>query len=174
MKQVGGTVLGLRGSTAIKMFEERTTDLNIPIEVTATLGQNFKKLLAHRGRFFVFNHYTLIEGSKNSAIRRRWSCFLWSFMKPRIGWRFQRRFLRKWCRGPMSCSVNCKRVGNCNAYMTDMAICPNGSSMKRMMANIVLNTDQDRAMAFQQNCPLLRISGGFNCELPLNGAVLAG
>ena len=64
MKQVGGTVLGLRGSTAIKVFEERTKDLNIPIEVTTTLEQNFKKLMAHRGRFFVFNNYTLIEGVK--------------------------------------------------------------------------------------------------------------
>ena len=64
MKRVGGTVLGLRGTSAIKMFEDQTKDLHIPVEVTTTLEQNFKKLLAHRGRFFVFNHYTLIGGAK--------------------------------------------------------------------------------------------------------------
>jgi len=64
MEQLGGTVLGVRGSTAIKVFEERTRDFNIPIEVSATLNRNFKKLLAHRGRFFVFNNYALIEGAK--------------------------------------------------------------------------------------------------------------
>ena len=56
--------MGLRGSSAIRVFEEQTKDLNIPIEVTTTIEQNFKKLLTHRGRFFVFNHYTLIEGAK--------------------------------------------------------------------------------------------------------------
>ncbi|QTA90901.1 substrate-binding periplasmic protein [Desulfonema magnum] len=64
MKRSGGTVLGVRGSNAINLFEKKTNHLSIPTEVVPTIEQNFKKMFAGRGRYFVFNNYSLIDGAK--------------------------------------------------------------------------------------------------------------
>jgi ABC-type amino acid transport substrate-binding protein len=64
IRHSGGTVLGFSGSTAIKLFEKKTEHLGIPIEVAPSIEQNFNKLLKGRGRYFVFNHYSLIDGAK--------------------------------------------------------------------------------------------------------------
>ncbi len=56
----GGTVLGLRGTNAVKVFQEQTGHLNIPVEVVPTIEQNLKKLLAGRGSFFTYNHIDAI------------------------------------------------------------------------------------------------------------------
>ena len=64
IRHSGGTVLGFSGSSAIKLFEKKTEHLGIPIEVAPSIEQNFNKLLKGRGRYFVFNHYSLIDGAK--------------------------------------------------------------------------------------------------------------
>lgn len=69
MKRVGGTVLGVRASTAVRLFRERTKDLNIPVEVTVTVEQNLRKLLDHRGRYVVFNHYSLIDSARAIGVQ---------------------------------------------------------------------------------------------------------
>lgn len=64
MKRLGGIVLGVRATNAVELFKEKTRHLGIPVEVMPTVEQNLKKLLSRRGRYFVFNHYSLIDGAK--------------------------------------------------------------------------------------------------------------
>lgn len=52
----GGTMLGLRGTNAIKVFQQKSAHLNIPVEVVPTIEQNLEKLLTGRGSFFTYNH----------------------------------------------------------------------------------------------------------------------
>lgn len=64
MARLGGTMLGVRGANALKVFQEQTAHLNIPVYDTPSVEQNLKMLLTGRGRYFVFNHYSLIDGAK--------------------------------------------------------------------------------------------------------------
>ena len=57
-------MLGVRGANALEVFQEQTTHLNIPVYETPTVEQSLKMLLTGRGRYFVYNHYALIDGAK--------------------------------------------------------------------------------------------------------------
>lgn len=56
----GGRVLGLRGTNAIKVFQDQTVQLGIPVEVVRTMEQNVNKVLSGRGSFFTYNHIDAI------------------------------------------------------------------------------------------------------------------
>ena len=48
MARLGGTMLGVRGANALKVFQEQTAHLNIPVYATPTIEQILKMLLAGR------------------------------------------------------------------------------------------------------------------------------
>ncbi len=64
MERLGGTLMGVRGTSALRVFQEQAINLNIPVEDAPTIEQNLKKLMANRGRYFTFNHYSLIDGAR--------------------------------------------------------------------------------------------------------------
>lgn len=65
----GGKVLGLRGTNAIRVFQDQTKHLNIPVEVVSTMEQNVKKVLMGRGSFFTYNHIDAIGTLKQLGYR---------------------------------------------------------------------------------------------------------
>ncbi|MCP4348889.1 MAG: amino acid ABC transporter substrate-binding protein, partial [Desulfobacterales bacterium] len=71
MQAHGGTVLGLRGTNAIKVFQEQTGHLNIPVEVVTRTEQNVKKLLKGRGSFFTYNHIDAIGTIKKMGYHNK-------------------------------------------------------------------------------------------------------
>lgn len=65
----GGSVLGLRGTNAVKVFKEKTAHLDIQVEVVTTVEQNIKQVLTGRGSFFTYNHIDAIGTMNKLGVR---------------------------------------------------------------------------------------------------------
>ncbi len=63
----GGTMLGLRGTNAIKVFQDKTKHLNIRTEVAPTMVQNIRMVLLGRGAFFTYNDIDAIGALKKDG-----------------------------------------------------------------------------------------------------------
>ncbi len=63
----GGTMLGLRGTNAIKVFQDKTKHLNIRTEVAHKMVQNIRMVLLGRGAFFTYNDIDAIGALKKDG-----------------------------------------------------------------------------------------------------------